>query len=76
MLQFLGEAPGIPALPLPPSNESLSFGSPNPFSVLIGFGVAVETLSIAVLLVMAIVAILRPRRCTAHFSYIKQYIYL
>ena len=63
ILQFIGEAPGIPALPLPPPGELTLVDSFNPFAILVGFGVAVETLSIGVLLVMAVVAMLRPRRC-------------
>ncbi|VDM32889.1 unnamed protein product [Hydatigera taeniaeformis] len=62
LLQFIGESSGIPSLPPPPKTDSSLVGLLNPSSVLVGFGVAMETLSIAILFVTAAVALLRPRR--------------
>ncbi|VDK37631.1 unnamed protein product [Taenia asiatica] len=62
LLQFIGESSGIPSLPSPPQTDSPLPGLLNPSSVLVGFGVAAETLSVATLFVTAAVAMLRPRR--------------
>ncbi|KAL5964815.1 N-alpha-acetyltransferase 25 NatB auxiliary subunit [Taenia solium] len=62
LLQFIGESSGIPSLPSPPQADSPLPGLLNPSSVLVGFGVAAETLSVATLFVTAAVAMLRPRR--------------
>ncbi|CDS42438.1 peptide alpha N acetyltransferase [Echinococcus multilocularis] len=62
LLQFIGESPGIPSLPSPPQADSSLPGLLNPSSVLVGFGVAMETLAMATLFITAAVAMLRPRR--------------
>ncbi|KAL5110501.1 N-alpha-acetyltransferase 25 NatB auxiliary subunit [Taenia crassiceps] len=62
VLQLIGESSDIPSLPSPPQADSSLPGILNPSSVLVGLGVAVETLSVATLFVTAAVAMLRPRR--------------
>uniref|UniRef100_A0A5K3EW86 Ribonuclease P/MRP protein subunit POP5 n=1 Tax=Mesocestoides corti TaxID=53468 RepID=A0A5K3EW86_MESCO len=62
LLKFVGGAPDLPVLPSPPSDSDALPDWLNPSAVLIGLGVAVETLSMAVLFISAAAAMLRPRR--------------
>ncbi|VDO02801.1 unnamed protein product [Rodentolepis nana] len=57
----MGESSGISGLPSPPQDTSSLSDTLNPSSVLVGLAVALETLSLALILATSAVAILRPR---------------
>lgn len=58
----MGESSGIPGLPSPPQDASPLPDILNPSAALIGLAVALEAVSLAIILTTAAVAMLRPRR--------------